>query len=129
VNEQQQVSQGKEQPMGKVRARWITALTAIAAGFLAVVGVALLVNPGDGDYAGFVVWGVGSLLGAVALVTGTWGLWSGRIGRRVTSGLLVVGLAVVGLFWWMIVPAVLALVLLYVGVIRGGLRRELASSR
>lgn len=115
--------------MGMVRGRWITALTAIAAGFLGVVGVALLVNPGDGDYAEFVVWGIGSLVGAAALAIGMWGLRSGRIGRRVTSGLVVVGLAVVGMFWWMVIPAVLALVVLYAGVIRGGLRRELASSR
>ena len=115
--------------MDMVRGRWITALTAIAAGFLAVVGVALLVNPGDGDYAEFVVWGVGSLVGAAALAMGMWGLRSGRVGRRFTSVLVVVGLAVVGMFWWMVIPAVLALVVLYAGVIRGGLRRELAGSR
>jgi len=114
--------------MKTLRAHWITALTVVAAGFLAVVGVAFLAGAGEGDRSEFVALGIGCVVGAVALVVGMWGLWSGRIGRRVANLLVVVGLVGVGLWWWMFVPAAIALVLLYAGVIRGGLARELAAA-
>ena len=114
--------------MKMVRAYWITALTVVAAGFLAVLGVAFLAGAGEGDRAESVASGIGCVVGAVALVVGMWGLWSGRFGRRVANVLVVVGLVGVGLWWWMFVPAVVALVLLYAGVIRGGLGRELAAA-
>ena len=107
---------------------WMTALTVVAAGFLAVVGVAFLAGAGEGDRGEFVALGIGNLVGAAALAAGMWGLRSGRVGHRVSDVLVVVGLIGVGLYWWMFVPAVVALVLLYAGVIRGGLGRELSAA-
>lgn len=107
-------------------AHWMTVLAVVAVGFLAVVGVAFLAGAGEGDRAEFVALGIGNLVGAGALAAGMWGLRSGRVGHRVSKVLVVVGLIGVGLYWWMVVPAVVALVLLHAGVIRGGLDRELA---
>ena len=114
--------------MNTVRAHWMTALTVVAAGFLAVVGVAFLAGAGEGDRGEFVALGLGNLVGAAALVAGMWGLRSGRVRHRVSNVLVVVGLIGVGLYWWMFVPAAVALVLLYAGVIRGGLGRELVAT-
>jgi len=114
--------------MKTFRAHWMTALTTIAAGFLAVIGVAFLAGAGEGDRGEFVALGVGNLVGAAALAGGMWGLRSERFGQRVSHVLIVVGLIAVGLYWWMFVPAAVALVLLYAGVIRGGLGRELAAT-
>lgn len=111
-----------------LRAHWMTALAVVAAGFLGVVGVAFLAGAGEGDRLEFVVLGITNLAGASALAVGMWGLWSGRVGRRVSNVLVVVGLVAVGLYWWMFVPAAVALVLLYAGVIRGGLGRELTAT-
>ena len=115
--------------MELLRGHWMTALTLVAAGFLAVIGVAFLAGAGEGDRGEFVAFGLGCLVGAVALLVGMWGLWSGRVGRRSANVLVVVGLVGVALWWWMFVPAAVALVLLYAGVIRGGLGRELAPTR
>ncbi len=111
-----------------LRAHWITALTVVAWGFLAIVGVAFLAGAGEGDRGEFVALGIVNLTGAAALAAGMWGLRSGRTTRRVSNVLLVVGLIAVGLYWWMFVPAALALLLLHVGVVRGGLRRELTAA-
>lgn len=114
--------------MKTLRAHWMTALTVVAAGFLAVVGLAFLAGAGEGDRGEFVALGIGNLVGAAALAAGLWGLRSGRVGHRVSNVLVVVGLIGVGLYWWMFVPAAVALALLYAGVIRGGLERELAAT-
>lgn len=114
--------------MKTLGAHWMTGLAVVAAGFLAVVGVAFLAGAGEGDRAEFVALGISNLVGAAALAGGMWGLWSGRVGRRVSNTLVVVGLIAFGLYWWMFVPAAVALVLLYAGVIRGGLGRELAAT-
>ena len=114
--------------MQMVRAHWMTALTVVAAGFLVVVGVAFLAGAGEGDRAEFVLLGITNLAGAAALAGGMWGLRSGRVAGRVCNVLVVVGLVAFGLYWWVFVPAAVALVLLYVGVIRGGLGRELAAT-
>ncbi len=112
--------------MKTLRAHWMTALTVVGTGFLAVVGVAFLAGAGEGDRAEFVALGIGNLVAAAALMVGMWGMRSGRVSHRASNILLVVGLIGVGLYWWMLVPALVALVLLYAGVIRGGLRHELA---
>jgi hypothetical protein len=114
--------------MKTLRAHWITALTVVAGGFLAIVGVAFLAGAGEGDRGEFVALGIVNLIGAAALATGVWGLRSGRIASRVSNVLVVVGLIGVGLYWWMFVPAAVALVLLYAGVVRGGLGRELTAA-
>lgn len=111
--------------MDTLRRHWITGLAVLTAGFLAFVGVALFVDPGEGEHSEFVFWGTMSFLGAAALATGLWGLRSGQIGRLGAHGLVVVGLLVAGMYWWMLVPAAVAIVLLYAGVVRGGLEREL----
>lgn len=116
--------------MRMLRAHWMTGLTVVTAGFMAVLGVAWLSGAGEGDRSEFVAYGIGCLVGAAALAVGVWGLWAGRLGRRGAQSLVVAGLVGAGaLLWWMMFPAVVALMLLYAGVIRGGLGRELAATR
>ena len=114
--------------MNWLQEHWMTALAVVAAGFLGVIGVAFLAGAGEGDRGEFVALGIGNLVGAGALGMGLWGLRSGRVGVGAANALVVVGLIGVGLYWWMFVPAAVALVLLYAGVIRGGLGRELAAT-
>ena len=53
--------------MSTLRQHWITGLAVLTAAFLAFVGVAFFVDPGEGEYREFVFWGTMSLLGAAAL--------------------------------------------------------------
>jgi hypothetical protein len=115
--------------MSTLRQHWITGLAVLTAAFLAFVGMAFFVDPGEGEYREFVFWGTMSLLGAAALATGLWALRSARIGRHGAHALVVVGLLVAAMYWWMFLPAAVAVLLLYAGVVRGGLARELRPGR
>jgi drug/metabolite transporter (DMT)-like permease len=116
--------------MSTLRQHWITGLGVLTSAFLAFLGVAFFVDPGEGDnYWEFVLAGSMSLLGAAAMAAGLWGLRSARIGRLGAHALVVVGVLVLAMFWWMMFPVVVAAVLLYAGIVRGGLERELRPGR
>jgi hypothetical protein len=112
--------------MDRVRNHWITTLTLVVAGLLTALGVGVLFGD-DGVEAWRVGYTTGSVLGALAILGGLWRLRSDN-GRLGVANALVVGGAVVfavGYWWIVFVPPVLALVVVYAGVIRHGLKREL----
>jgi hypothetical protein len=112
--------------MTTLKNHWITTLTLIAAGFLAFVGIGVLFGD-DGVEAWRVAYTAGSLTGTLAILGGLWGLRTGGLGLGVANALVVVGLLVlsVGYWWFVFVPPIVALIVLYAGVIRHGLEREL----
>ena len=106
---------------------WVTALTLVGTTFLVVVGIALIVTGGDDNDGGVRIVGVIALLGALAILGGLRGLRTGRPKPSLAFALIVVGMLVlgVGFFWFVLLPSILALVVLYAGVFRRGLEREL----
>ena len=72
---------------------------------------------------------VGALIAGVPAMAVLGGLWLMRsqAGARVTASVAItIGLLAVFIWWWMILPAVAALVVLWFGIVKGGLARELA---
>jgi hypothetical protein len=120
--------------MATLKNHWITTLTLIAAGLMALFGVGVVFgNDGieasrnDGIQAWRVVYMAGSLMGALAILGGLWGLRTGSFRVGVANALVICGLVAFAVgYWWMVfVPLVVALTLVYVGVIRHGLEQEL----
>ena len=114
--------------MDWIRHHWITSLAVLVGLFLAFLAIAIAFDDdpevSDQEQA-FGVISMGLL--AIALFGGLWLLRSGRLNTWVCLSLIVVGL-LGGLAWfWMVVPPILALVVLWFGVARGGLVRELAA--
>ncbi len=112
-----------------VRKHWITGLSVLAVAFLVSSGIAMTVTGGEFDETGVRVVGVVASIAGLALAGGLWGLRAGRR-RWVAHALIVVGLVVLGAgFWWFVlIPPVLALAVLYAGIVKGGLERELRPS-
>jgi hypothetical protein len=113
--------------METVKDHWVTALTLLGTGFLVVVGIALIVTGGDDNSGEVRAYGVAGLLGALAILAGLQGLRTGRPKPPIAYALIVIGMLVLGIgfFWFVLLPSVLALVVLYAGVFRRGLEREL----
>lgn len=111
--------------MTVLKNHWITTLSVLAVAFLVWLSIAGL-TASDPDYATEDrVAGAIAAVAALALSTGLWSLHRGRL--RLAHGLIVPALLVVGMFFWLfLVPTVVALVVLYAGVVRRGLQRELA---
>lgn len=109
---------------------WITGLALLGAAFMVTTGIAMMATGGDFDDDGVRVYGVLASLGGLVILGGLWGLWSGRLDRVLAQGLIVVGMLALGvLFWWFVlVPPVVALAVLWAGVVKKGLVRELRTS-
>jgi len=115
--------------MTSLRTHWITAVVGLSAGLLVLAGVGMIASGGEFDETEVRIYGVVSLLGGLALTAGLWLLRSGAAASWISHSLLVVGIIVLGAgFWWLLIPPVIALVLLYAGVFRHGLERELRPS-
>jgi hypothetical protein len=110
------------------RQYWITGLAVLVGLFLAFLALAIAFDDDpevSGQEQAFGVISMGLL--AIALFGGLWLLRSGRLSTWAGLSLVVVGL-LGGIVWfWMVIPPILALVVLWFGVARGGLVRELAT--
>lgn len=116
--------------MTSLRANWITVLAGLSTALLVIAGVGMIASGGEFNEAEVRVYGLVSLLGGLALVAGLWLLRSGMAESSISYSLLVIGIIVLGAaFWWLLIPPVIALVLLYAGVFRHGLERELRPTR
>ena len=108
-----------------IRRYWFTGLAVVLGVFLLFLAFAIGFDaePTSGPERVFGVVVDGVL--ALALLGGLWFLRSGRLPTSVSLGAIVLGL-VGGLIWfWMVVPPIVALVVLWFGVVKGGLVREL----
>ena len=115
--------------MDWLRSYWITTLAMLLGLFLAFLAVAFAMDTSDPEISGqeqaFGVVSMGLL--AVALLGGLWLLRSGLGNTWVGLGLVAVG-SLGGIVWfWMIIPPIVALLVLWFGVARGGLVRELVT--
>jgi hypothetical protein len=107
---------------------WITGLAVLLGLFYVFIAVAILVDEGDEQSWQEEAFGVGVMaLTAIALFGGLWILRSRRLSPSVGLGLVTVGL-LGGIIWfWMVIPLVVALLVLVFGIVRGGLQRELST--
>ena len=106
----------------------MTTLAVVLGLFLASLAILFAIDDSNPEVSGqeqaFGVVTMGLL--AVALLGGLWFLRSGRTNTWVGLGLIAVG-SMGGIVWfWMIVPPIVAVIVLWFGVARGGLIRELA---
>lgn len=108
---------------------WITGLAVVLGAFLLFLAVAFAFEnepetSGQEKAFGVIVMGVAAL----ALLGGLWFLRSGRLSTRVCLGAVVVGV-LGGIVWfWMVIPPIIALVVFWFGVAKGGLVRELSTA-
>lgn len=113
--------------MTAVKNHWITGLTLLGSAFMLATGIGMLVSGGEFNDDGIRVFGGFATLAGLAILAGLWGLRSGKVQRIVAHGVIVVGMLVLGVgYWWFVfVPPVLALAVLWAGVVKQGLVREL----
>lgn len=113
--------------METVKNHWVTGLTLLGTAFLIFVGIAMIMTGGDEDSAGVRLYGVMALVGALAILGGLQGLRVGQPNMAIAYGLIILGMLVLGIgfFWFVFLPSLLALAVLYAGVFRRGLEREL----
>ena len=119
--------------MEAVKNHWVTALALLGTVFLLVVGIALIVTGGDdssGEGVPERIVGVIAVLGGLAILGGLEGLRRGQDRLSISYALIVVGMIVLGVFffWVVFVPLIVALVVRYAGVFRRGLERELKAT-
>jgi hypothetical protein len=102
---------------------WTTLLALLGAAFLVVVGSALIITGTDDGTTGGRIYGAVAAAGGLALLAGVHGFQTRNLGLPLSRALVVVGALVLGVgFWWFLfVPAVIAALVTYFGVVRGGL--------
>lgn len=112
-----------------LKAYWITALAIVGVAFLVFIGISFITSPDDGRETADRLIGVIFGLIGLGLLAALWGLRTERFPLRVAHGLIIIGAITVGMFFWLfLVPLIVALAILYAGVYKGGLRRELQPS-
>ncbi len=111
--------------MDAVRENWITGVSMLVGLFLLLMTVGIGVDDGSNTAERF--FGVGTMgVATIAFLGGLWGLRSGRLSKVVSNAGIVVGVVGTVIWFWMVIPPIFALVVLWFGVVRGGLARELA---
>ena len=114
--------------MQTLRENWITGV-AIGLGALVVV---LAVGLGASDSltsTESVLAALAMGLPGLALFGGLWNMHSGRFPIAASYIGIALGLVAAAMWFWMVIPPIAALVVLWFGVIRQGLARELAVAR
>ncbi len=107
---------------------WLTAISILAGGLLVVSST---LGPIFGDWEGSTTSNavaIALLLSAgVALLAGLWWLREGRFSDTVCLTLVGVGIVIFGVFffWLLLMPTVLALIVLWFGIVKRGLLTEL----
>jgi hypothetical protein len=115
--------------MDVVRRHWLTGLAVLLGVFLLFLAIAIALENEPETSGSERAFGVIAMaVFGLALLGGLWFLRSGRVSTRVGLGAIVVGL-VGGVVWfWMLIPPIVALVVFWFGVLKGGLVRELQAS-
>lgn len=114
--------------MAAVRDHWITGLSLVGAVFMLATGTGMVVSGGEFDETGVRIYGAAAITGGLLVLGGLWGLRQSSVQPRRAQGLIVAGMVVLaGVYWWFVfVPPVFALVVVWVGVVKKGLVRELS---
>lgn len=115
--------------MGLVRRYWLSGLAVLLGVFLLLLAIAIAVDNDPAVSGAERAFGVivDAVLG-VALLGGLWLLHQNRLPRSVSVSLIAAGL-MGGLIWfWMLIPPAVALTVLWFGVVKGGLARELTTT-
>jgi hypothetical protein len=108
---------------------WLTAATLLIVVFTLVLAVAFAVDVDNSSAAERTFGGVVLGICGLALLAGMWLLREGRAMPVAYTLIVVVTLFVgVGFFWLLPIPTILAFVVIFFGVVRGGLVRELRPS-
>lgn len=113
-----------------VKRYWLTGLAVILGAFLLFLAVAIAFESEPETSGPEKAFGVivNAVLG-LSLLGGLWFLRSGRFSTRVCVVAIMVGL-VGGVVWfWMVIPLIVSAVVLWFGVVKGGLVRELGTVR
>ena len=116
--------------MTAIKNHWITGLAILGSGLAVAAGIAMSVTGGEFNDAGVRIIGVVVGLGGLMIVSGLWGLRTGRLGMRSAHILIVVGFVIFGgaMWWFVLVPPAIALAVVWAGVVKQGLARELRLS-
>ncbi len=107
---------------------WNTGLAVFVGAFVVLLAVGL----GSSDTLTTtenVLAGLAMGVPGLALFGGLWNMRSGRFPVAVSYIGIVLGLGAAMMWFWMVIPPIAALVVLWFGVIRQGLARELATTR
>jgi hypothetical protein len=115
--------------MAMMKRHWITGLAVVLGAFLLFLAVAFAVETDPESSGAEQAFGVITMgVTALALLGGLWFLRSGGLSTRVCLGAIVVGL-VGGIVWfWMVIPPLVALVVFWFGIAKGGLVTELRTA-
>jgi hypothetical protein len=108
---------------------WVTAATLLMVAFILFLAVAIALDVDDSSTAERTFGGAVLGICGLALLAGMWLLREGRATPVAYTLIVVVTLFVgVGFFWLLFIPTILAVVIIFFGVVRGGLVRELRPS-
>lgn len=105
---------------------WLAITSAIIGGLLVIFPI-LGVLFGEDEDAPVAVLILSLIVIGGMMMAGLWWLRTGRFGETVSLTLVGVGLATFGLFffWMLLIPTALALIVIWFGIIKGGLVAEL----
>lgn len=109
-----------------MRRFWLTAIAVLVGGSLVAGAISGFIVEDPPTVVRWVVIPLFLVLG-VAVLTGVWGLRSGRFSDTVSLSLVGVGSVVWGVafFWMLLIPTALALLLIWFGIVKRGLVTEL----
>lgn len=113
--------------MTALKNHWITWLSIIAAGFMLVTGTAMTVTGGEFNETEVRVVGIFGVLGGLLALAGLVSLRSRLTNPTLAYGMIVLAMSIlaIGYWWFVFVPPLVAVVVVWAGVIREGLSREL----
>lgn len=113
--------------MTALRNHWITWLSLVAAAFMLVTGTAMLITGGEFDEAEVRTIGAFAVVGGLLTLAGLGGLRTGRASARLSHAMIVAAMLIlaIGYWWFVFVPPLVALAVIWAGVFRQGLSREL----
>ena len=114
--------------MDVIRRYWITGLAGALGVFLLFLALAIGLDDEPTSWQervfGVFMTGVPGLV----LFGGLWSLHTSRLTTPLSLGAIVVGVAGALIWFWMLIPPVVAIAVLWFGVFRGGLARELRTA-
>lgn len=113
--------------MSALKNHWISGLSLVAVVFMLTTGAAMTITGGEFSETEVRVYGVAAVSGGLVALVGLWGLRYDYLGSGLAQAMIAAGMVVlaVGYWWFVFVPPVVAAAVLWAGVVRNGLTREL----